>query len=96
VQSFIQQASRIVFSPIVLGELHAGFQKGVHARKNQDQVETFMSSPRVPVAVVDRETALRHAEILHYWQDRVDTVRARAVVALTPAAVTRLQPKHPP
>ncbi|MGA2133700.1 MAG: type II toxin-antitoxin system VapC family toxin [Bryobacteraceae bacterium] len=68
VEAAIRQAGRIVFRPIVLGELQSGFLRGAHSRRNQDQLETFLGSQRVSLSVVDRETSLRYAEILRYLQ----------------------------
>ena len=64
VQTFVQQASCIVLSSVVLGELQAGFVGGTRRLKNEKELRTFLSSPRVSLADVDRETALRYAEIL--------------------------------
>ncbi len=58
------RADQIWLSTIVLGELHAGFLRGKHRRKNVRELETFLSSPRVRVADVDEETAGRYAVIL--------------------------------
>jgi predicted nucleic acid-binding protein len=64
VQTFVQQASCIVLSSVVLGELQAGFLGGTRRLKNEKELRTFLSSPRVSVAEVDHERALRYAEIL--------------------------------
>ncbi|MGH2437484.1 MAG: type II toxin-antitoxin system VapC family toxin, partial [bacterium] len=49
----------------VLGELHAGFVRGAHSRKNEHELERFLSSSRVHILDVDRETATRYAVILN-------------------------------
>lgn len=66
IQSFLQQAERIVLNPIVLGELQAGFWRGAHRIKNENELRALLISPRVSVAVVDQETALRYAEIVGF------------------------------
>ena len=65
VKSIIQEALEIHLSPVVLGELKAGFRRGRHRRKNEAELETFMSSPRVSVPEIDEETADGYAEILN-------------------------------
>lgn len=61
----LQRADRIVLTPIVLGELGAGFRAGAHQKKNEAELRRFLSSPRVGVVAVDAETAERYAVILH-------------------------------
>lgn len=62
----MQQAEEIYFSPVVLGELHAGFRGGRHRSRNQRELHVFLSSPRVVVADIGEETALRYAEIVNF------------------------------
>lgn len=64
----LQQAEEIYLTPIVLGELLAGFRRGRHRKKNERELGTFLGSPRVSAAPVDEETARRYAAI-------VDTLR---------------------
>lgn len=61
----LQRADRIVLTPIVLGELGAGFRAGTHQKKNEGELRRFLSSPRVDVVAIDGETAERYAVILH-------------------------------
>jgi len=61
----LQRADEIYVNAIVLGELQAGFLSGRHRQRNERQLETFRSSPRVRVADVDAETAGRYAVILN-------------------------------
>lgn len=69
VKLFLQEADEIYLSPIVLGELHAGFMKGRHQEKNENELRLFLSSPRVRVLEVDEETAYRYAVILNsLWE----------------------------
>lgn len=60
----LQQADQIYFTPVVLGELLAGFIRGKWRRKNERELRTFLSSPRVQVIDVDADTAERYAVIL--------------------------------
>jgi tRNA(fMet)-specific endonuclease VapC len=57
----IQEAARIQLSPVVLGELRAGFIKGTRLAENLAELVQFLASPRVEVAVVDADTAERYA-----------------------------------
>jgi len=61
----LQRAERIALTPIVLGELGAGFRAGARRRKNEAELDQFLSSPRVDVVAVEAETAERYAVILH-------------------------------
>ncbi|MDD5308068.1 MAG: type II toxin-antitoxin system VapC family toxin [Deltaproteobacteria bacterium] len=60
----IQRAVEIHLPPVVLGELKAGFLRGRYRKKNLAELETFLSSPRVHVPVIDEDTADAYAEIL--------------------------------
>lgn len=59
----LRTADEIAVSPVVLGELRAGFAKGKHRERNESQLETFLASPRVRVLCVDEETSRRYAAI---------------------------------
>lgn len=61
----LQQADQIYLTPVVLGELLAGFIRGKWRRKNERELRTFLSSPRVQVIDVDADTAERYAAILN-------------------------------
>ena len=59
----VQFADSVALSPVMIGELRAGFQKGSQTRRNLDQLQEFRSSPRVIVYDVTEETARRYAFI---------------------------------
>jgi predicted nucleic acid-binding protein len=59
----LAQADEIMMSPIVLGELQAGFLQGMKRERNERELEEFLGSPRVSVVHVDQETAHRYAVI---------------------------------
>ena len=61
----IQEADEIVLTPIALGELRAGFMKGKWKEKNNQELRTFLSSPRVNVVSLDESTSDRYAVILN-------------------------------
>ena len=66
-----EEADEIIVNSVVLGELRAGFIKGRRRRKNDDELDRFLSSPRVKLLYVTEETAERYAVILNApWQAR--------------------------
>lgn len=65
VKAALQRADEIYLTPVVLGELLAGFMRGKWRRKNEREIRAFLSSPRVQVIDVDEETAQRYAVILN-------------------------------
>lgn len=60
----VRQAGRIVLTPVVLGELLAGFRRGRQRARNEGHLRAFLATPRVEVVPVDDETAVRYAVIL--------------------------------
>jgi predicted nucleic acid-binding protein len=60
----IQQSDEIVFNPVVLGELLAGFLMGRNEKRNRAILKDFLSSPRVTIAEIDEETSERYAVIM--------------------------------
>lgn len=62
----LEGAEQIHVSPIVLGELYAGFQGGNRRAANERRLLLFLSSPGVSVTAIDDETALAYAEILNF------------------------------
>jgi tRNA(fMet)-specific endonuclease VapC len=65
IKTSLQRADEIVVNAIVLGELAAGFVKGRRRARNQEELNRFLSSPRVNVVDVTEETAERYGVILN-------------------------------
>ncbi len=60
----VQHSDEIVFNPVVLGELVAGFLMGRNEKRNRAILKDFLSSPRVIIAEIDEETSERYAVIV--------------------------------
>jgi predicted nucleic acid-binding protein len=64
IKEVVQHADEIVFNPVVLGELIAGFSLGRNEKRNRAILKEFLSSPRVIIAEIDEETSERYAVIV--------------------------------
>jgi tRNA(fMet)-specific endonuclease VapC len=64
VKEAVQEADEIVFNPVVLGELKAGFLMGRNEKRNTAILKDFLNSPRVIIAEIDEETSERYAVIV--------------------------------
>lgn len=65
----LEGAEQIHISPVVLGELYAGFQGGSRRRQNERKLLLFLSSPGVSITAIDDETAVAYAEILNFLRN---------------------------
>ena len=65
IKALFQKVDEIAVSPVVLGELRAGFLAGAHRRKNERELELFLKSARVSVTPVDEDTSACYAAIVH-------------------------------
>jgi tRNA(fMet)-specific endonuclease VapC len=63
VASQFREADEIIVTPVVLGELRAGFRRGSRLRANEARLDMFLSSPRVRVLEIDADTSERYALI---------------------------------
>jgi tRNA(fMet)-specific endonuclease VapC len=59
----IRHAEIIAISPIVLGELLAGFECGNRAKKNRDELQQFFHSSRVRLFSITSDTANFYSQI---------------------------------
>lgn len=64
VKEAVQEADEIVFNPVVLGELIAGFLMGRNEKKNRGILKDFLGSPRVTIVEIDEQTSERYAVIV--------------------------------
>lgn len=62
----LRQADGILLSVITLGELWGGFEAGTRRERNRQELEEFLSAPRVRIASVGPDTAERYAAIYAY------------------------------
>lgn len=63
--SILQHTQNISICSISIGELLSGFKAGSQERKNRQELEKFLDSPRVQLHAVDEDTAEFYAEILN-------------------------------
>jgi len=59
----LRKTDEIGFSVISIGELLAGFKGGGKERKNREELETFLDSPRVVIYPVNDDTAEFYSDI---------------------------------
>lgn len=64
VRDALRVADEIRVNPVVLGELLAGFLRGRHRKKNEEELRRFLGSPRVAVVPIDEQTSERYALVL--------------------------------
>ncbi len=62
----LQRSDEVVMTPVIIGELLAGFEAGTQTARNTDILENFLSSSRVRVIAMDQETSSRYAIIYNY------------------------------
>jgi tRNA(fMet)-specific endonuclease VapC len=61
----LQKADVIGLSIISVGELISGFKGGTREKKNREELDLFLDSPRVQLFYVDEVTADYYAEVLN-------------------------------
>ena len=59
----MRAASLLYMSPIVLGELHAGFAAGDKRETNEAELQEFLDSPRIRMMSIEEETSVFYATI---------------------------------
>lgn len=63
--NILQKAEVIGLSSISIGELFSGFKGGSREKKNREELDLFLDSPRVRLFYIDEVTADYYAEILN-------------------------------
>lgn len=66
----VDAAEWIGVPAIVLGELHAGFAAGRHAKQNEEELDSFLAHPVVEEIPIDHGVARIYAEIVHALRRR--------------------------
>ncbi len=61
--TILEDVPLIVLNPVILGELLGGFAAGKREADNREQLDRFMSSPRVRLIEIDKDTAHYYARI---------------------------------
>ena len=61
----LKKAEQIGISVVSIGELLSGFKGGGKEKKNREELEIFLDSPRVVVYSLDEDTSEFYAEILN-------------------------------
>ena len=61
----LRKSEQIGISVISIGELLSGFKGGGREKKNREELEIFLDSPRVVVYPMDEDTSEFYAEILN-------------------------------
>ena len=70
VRMILQEASEISLTPVILGELLAGFSGGRFATRNRELLKEFLATPRIRVHSIDRETSERYAAVWLYLRQQ--------------------------
>jgi len=60
---YLSQASSIIVSPIVLGELKFGFRHGTRFNKNMNELNDFLAHPAVTIIEITKITSDRYSRI---------------------------------
>ena len=81
-QSTVQQvesAESLYLTPIVLGEVRAGFLLGKRGKENERALREFLQSPRVSILTIDDETAERWAIIAAFLKKNGTPVASNGI-----------------
>ena len=60
---YLSQASSIIVSPIMLGELKFGFRHGTQFNKNMNELNVFLAHPAVTIIEITEITSDRYSRI---------------------------------
>lgn len=63
--SILQRVESIFVTPVIVGELLAGFKGGNREKQNRIQLQQFLDSPRVAVLNIDENTSGFYSAVFH-------------------------------
>lgn len=94
----IARADRIIVPLPVLAELRLGFRGGNREARNLDELERFLSSPRVVVPPMMEQTAILYSEIFGNLKNKGTPIPVNdvwiAAVALEQGAILYSRDEH--
>lgn len=94
----IQHAETIGISPIVIGELLAGFDGGNKAKQNKIELQKFLESSRIMIYPITLDTAYFFSQIYHSLKSKGKPIPTNdmwiASQALEHGCVVCTQDKH--
>jgi tRNA(fMet)-specific endonuclease VapC len=70
IAEIVRRARRVLFSPVVVGELMYGFRRGRHQQRNVAELIRFLESPFVDLVPVGLTTADRYGRISTGLRDK--------------------------
>jgi tRNA(fMet)-specific endonuclease VapC len=69
-RDILNTADEVWLTPIVLGELRAGFLQGSRSAENEKKLQEFLAVDRVRVALLDEESSRRYASLVLYLKQQ--------------------------
>jgi len=66
----LQEVEETALTPVILGELLAGFTGGRFEARNRELLKEFLETPRVRVYPIDGETSERYAAVWLHLRER--------------------------
>lgn len=70
IKDIAQLAELIILSPVVIAELISGFEHGSKTRKNKEDLQKFIESPRVKIFPISLDTSFFFAKIWNYLKNK--------------------------
>ena len=66
----LRRAEAVLISPVVVGELMNGFERGTRTAANRQQLDDFLSRRRIELLSITRETSGHYSAILSGLQTK--------------------------
>ena len=70
VADIVRRAQRVLFSPVVVGELLYGFRRGSRFDKNLEELVSFLDNAYVELVPIDKTTSDRYGRIATALRDK--------------------------